>query len=171
MVVQESGFGSMSEQKNWLQRNFPEVCSGWSDLSHYRRFERIVSLVLTVAIGTLILIAIFYLVTNVFSLLFLQTRDPFSFRLFQAVFDMVLTILIAMEFNNSIVRTMEEEGRLGGFIHVEVVVLIAIMAVVRKFMVMDVEALDPLHLLGLGGAILALGGTYWLLKQAGCDKS
>ncbi len=159
----------MTTSKNWLQRNFPEVCTNWSKLSQYRRFERLVSLVLTLAIGLLVLVAIFYLLSNVFQLLFVESGDPFNFRLFQAVFDMVLTILIAMEFNNSIVRTMEEEGRLGGFIHVEVVVLIAIMAVVRKFMVMDVESLDPQHLIGLGGAILALGGTYWLLKKAGGD--
>ena len=117
-----------------------------------------------------VIVAMFFLVSNVFTLLFLQTQDPFNFRLFQAIFDMVLTVLIAMEFNNSIVRTMEEEGRLGGFIHVEVVVLIAIMAVVRKFMVMDVEGVDPFYLLGLGGAILALGATYWLLKKSGADQ-
>ncbi|MCA1779177.1 MAG: phosphate-starvation-inducible PsiE family protein [Xanthomonadaceae bacterium] len=35
---------------------------------------------------------------------------------------------------------------------------------------MEVDKLDPLHLLGLGGAILALGATYWLLKRAGCDQ-
>ena len=159
----------MNQPKNWIQRHFPEVTSGWGGLSQYRRFERMISLILTVAIGLLVLVAIFYLISNVFTLLFLRTQDPFNYRLFQAIFDMVLTVLIALEFNNSIVRTMEEEGRLGGFIHVEVVVLIAIMAVVRKFMVMDVEALDPMHLLGLSGAILALGATYWLLKRAGCD--
>lgn len=159
----------MSEQKSRLQRHFPEISNGWSGLSQYRRFERIVSLILSLSIGLLVLVAMFFLISNVFTLLFVQTQDPFNFRLFQAIFDMVLTILIAMEFNNSIVRTMEEEGRLGGFIHVEVVVLIAIMAVVRKFMVMDVEGVDPMYLLGLGGAILALGSTYWLLKKAGSD--
>ena len=159
----------MSENKTWFQRQFPEISGHWSELSLYRRFERGISIVLTLAIGLLVLVAIFYLIGNVFTLLFLRTQDPFDYRLFQAIFDMVLTVLIAMEFNNSIVRTMEEEGRLGGFIHVEVVVLIAIMAVVRKFMVMEVDKLDPLHLLGLGGAILALGATYWLLKRSGCD--
>ena len=159
----------MSEQKSRLQRYFPEISNGWSGLSQYRRFERVISLILSLSIGLLVLVAMFFLVSNVISLLFVQTQDPFNFRLFQAIFDMVLTVLIAMEFNNSIVRTMEEEGRLGGFIHVEVVVLIAIMAVVRKFMVMDVEGVDPMYLLGLGGAILALGATYWLLKKAGSD--
>lgn len=159
----------MPESKNWMQRQLPEITANWSSLSLYRRFERLISIVLTLAIALLVLVAMFYLVANVFSLLFIRTQDPFDYRLFQAVFDMVLTVLIAMEFNNSIVRTMEEEGRLGGFIHVEVVVLIAIMAVVRKFMVLEVDKLDPLHLLGLGGAILALGATYWLLKRAGGD--
>lgn len=159
----------MSERKTRMQRYFPEISSGWSGLSQYRRFERLVSLILSVSIGLLVLVAMFFLVSNVISLLFVQTLDPFDFRVFQAIFGMVLTILIAMEFNKSIVRTMEEDARLGGFVHVEIVVLIAIMAVVRKFIVLDVEGLDPIYLLGLGGAILALGGTYWLLKKAGSD--
>lgn len=159
----------MSEKETQLQRHFPEIISGWSRLSYYRRFERIISLILSITIGLLVLVAMFFLISNVVTLLLVQPQDPFNFRLFQAIFGMVLTILIAMEFNNSIVRTMEEEGRFGGFVHVEVVVLIAIMAVVRKFMVMEVEGVDPLYLLGLGGAILALGATYWLLKKAGSD--
>ncbi len=157
----------MADSKNWFERYLPEITTNWGKLSLYRRFERLLSIILTVAIGLLVVVAMFYLITNVFSLLFVHTQDPFDYRLFQAVFDMVLTVLIAMEFNNSIVRTMEEEGRLGGLIHVEVVVLIAIMAVVRKFMVLEVDKLDPFYLLGLGGAILALGATYWLLKRAG----
>jgi uncharacterized membrane protein (DUF373 family) len=159
----------MSEARGRIARALPEISANWAKLSLYRRFERVISVILTLAIGLLVLVAMFYLIANVFSLLFLRTQDPFDYRLFQAVFDMVLTVLIAMEFNNSIVRTMEEEGRLGGLIHVEVVVLIAIMAVVRKFMVLEVDKLDPLHLLGLGGAIVALGATYWLLKRAGKD--
>ncbi|MCP1365467.1 phosphate-starvation-inducible PsiE family protein, partial [Halomonas sp. BBD48] len=108
-----------------MKKWFPELLENWPQLSGYQRFERLVSLVLTIAISGVVLVAIYYLVLHVFDLLFVQTRDPFDYRVFQAVFDMILTVLIAMEFNNSIVRTMSERG---GFIHVEIVVLIAIMA-------------------------------------------
>lgn len=152
--------------KEGLRRRFPELLHGWNSLTNYQRFERLVSLILTVAIGLVVVVAVFYLVTNVFTLLFMRVQDPFDYRLFQAVFDMILTVLIAMEFNNSIVRSMEAEGRVAGMVQVEVVVLIAIMALVRKFMVMEVEKLDAMHVLSLGAAILALGITYWLLRHA-----
>lgn len=145
-----------------MKKWFPELMDQWSQLSGYQRFERLVSLVLTVAIGCVVLVALYYLVMHVVELLFVRTRDPFDYRVFQVVFDMILTVLIAMEFNNSIVRTME--GR-GGFIQVEIVVLIAIMALVRKFMVMDMETIDPLKIVALAAAVLALGLSYWLVRH------
>ncbi|MEA2119080.1 phosphate-starvation-inducible PsiE family protein [Halovibrio sp. HP20-50] len=148
--------------KQRLKRLFPEVCHGWDTLSGYQRFERLVSLVLTLAIGGAVLVAMYYLVIHVVQLLFIQSRDPFDYRVFQAVFDMILTVLIAMEFNNSIVRTMTS-GK--GFIHVEIVVLIAIMALVRKFMVLEVDAVDPWKIAALAAAVLALGLCYWLVRH------
>ncbi|MDV6318456.1 phosphate-starvation-inducible PsiE family protein [Chromohalobacter sp. HP20-39] len=145
-----------------MKKWFPEVMDQWSQLSGYQRFERLVSLVLTAAIGFVVLVALYYLVIHVAELLFVRTRDPFDYRVFQVVFDMILTVLIAMEFNNSIVRTME--GR-GGFIQVEIVVLIAIMALVRKFMVMDMETIEPLKIMALAAAVLALGLSYWLVRR------
>lgn len=145
-----------------MKKWFPELSDNWSRLSGYQRFERLVSLVLTVAIGATVLVALYYLVQHVVELLFVQTRDPFDYRVFQVVFDMILTVLIAMEFNNSIVRTME--GR-GGFIHVEIVVLIAIMALVRKFMVMDFDSIDPLKIFALAAGVLGLGICYWLVRH------
>lgn len=148
--------------KQRLKRLFPEVCHGWDALSGYQRFERLVSLVLTLAIGGAVLVAMYYLVIHVVQLLFIQSRDPFDYRVFQAVFDMILTVLIAMEFNNSIVRTMTS-GK--GFIHVEIVVLIAIMALVRKFMVLEIDTVDPWKIAALAAAVLALGLCYWLVRH------
>lgn len=145
-----------------LKRWFPEVTAQWSSLSGYQRFERLVSLILTTAISAVVLVALYYLIVHVVQLLFVQTRDPFDYRVFQAVFDMILTVLIAMEFNNSIVRTMKHDG---GFIQVEIVVLIAIMALVRKFMVMDLETIDYLKIIALSAGVLSLGICYWLVRQ------
>lgn len=147
-----------------MRRIFSALRDEWNSINGYQRFERLVSLVLTTAIGGVVLVALYYLILHVVELLFVQTRDPFDYRVFQAVFDMILTVLIAMEFNNSIVRTMGKHG--GGFIHVEIVILIAIMALVRKFMVIEIDDLDPWKLLSLGAAVLALGICYWLVRQS-----
>lgn len=157
--------GGEDLMRKYLARMFPELAQGWSKLSHYERFERLVSLILTLAISAVVLVALLYLVTRVFTLLFLETRNPFDYRAFQAIFDMILTVLIAMEFNNSIVRTMREGGRVTGLIQVQVVVLIGIMALVRKLILMELDTLDSATILAVSAGIIALGITYWFLSQ------
>ena len=45
------------------------------------------------------------------------------------------------------------------------VILIALLAIVRKIMIIDLSAADIYHLFGLSGATLALGGLFWLLRD------
>jgi uncharacterized membrane protein (DUF373 family) len=43
--------------------------------------------------------------------------------------------------------------------------LIALLALVRKFMVLDAAHAEPLTVAGLAAAILALGAVYWLVRE------
>ena len=47
-------------------------------------------------------------------------------------------------------------------VQVRAVVLIALLAVVRKLIILDLSSTDAFHLLALAAAILALGAVYWL---------
>ena len=49
-------------------------------------------------------------------------------------------------------------------IQVKTVILIALIALARKFVILDTEA-DPGKIAALAGATLALGATYWLLRE------
>ena len=51
-------------------------------------------------------------------------------------------------------------------VHVEFVFLVAIIAVARKVIVLDIKNLEPLTLIGLASIILALSGGFYLLKKA-----
>ncbi|EOG6790159.1 heat resistance protein PsiE-GI, partial [Klebsiella pneumoniae] len=79
------------------------------------------------------------------------------------VFGMIMTLLIAMEFKHSIVRVAL---RRDSIIHVKTVVLIAVIALSRKFVILDSDA-SPAKISALAGATLALGATYWLLRKRG----
>jgi uncharacterized membrane protein (DUF373 family) len=46
------------------------------------------------------------------------------------------------------------------------VILIALLAVVRKLLIIDVGAADWLQLVALATAILALGAVYWVVGSA-----
>jgi len=48
---------------------------------------------------------------------------------------------------------------------VQLVVATALMAIARKVIVLDFDSLTPMYLLGIAATTLALGITYWLLRQ------
>ena len=88
--------------------------------------------------------------------------DPNQMEIFQSIFGMVMTVLIALEFNHSILSVLE---RRHGIVKVRTVVLIAILALVRKFIVIDVTQETPLVMFGLAASALALGAVYWLVRE------
>ncbi|KPP98044.1 phosphate-starvation-inducible PsiE family protein [Marinobacter sp. HL-58] len=48
---------------------------------------------------------------------------------------------------------------------VQLVVATALMAIARKVIVLDFDTLTPMYLIGIAATTLALGVTYWLLRQ------
>ncbi|MFM0089373.1 phosphate-starvation-inducible PsiE family protein, partial [Paraburkholderia sediminicola] len=80
---------------------------------------------------------------------------------FQTVFGMIMTLLIAMEFRHSIIRVMLRRDHI---VQVKTVVLIALLAIARKFIILDPNS-DPYRIGALAVALLALGGVYWLMRQ------
>jgi uncharacterized membrane protein (DUF373 family) len=134
----------------------------WDAMSLYARFEQIVTWILTLFIGVIVSVALFRLVVTVCQLLLWGALNPLSHDEFQVIFGMIMTLLIAMEFNHSILQTME---RLHQIIQVKTVVLISILALVRKFIVLNVEATSAMTIAALAFAVIALGAVYWLLRE------
>ncbi len=139
-----------------------ETREAWPALSFYERFEQIVCLVITFLIACLIAAATWHLVARVAELLLLDAADPANQAVFQAVFGMVMTVLIALEFKHSMLGVLERKH---GVIHVRSVVLLALLALVRKFIIIDATKTEPMTLIGLAFAVLALGGVYWLVRE------
>jgi uncharacterized membrane protein (DUF373 family) len=130
-------------------------------MSFYERFEQVVALVLSAVIAVIIMVSLFQLISIVFTLLVLDAFNPLDHKVFQSVFGMIMTLLIAMEFKHSIVRVAL---RRDSIIQVKTV-LIAVIALSRKFVILDSDA-SPQKIAALAGATLALGATYWLLRSA-----
>lgn len=134
----------------------------WGVMSFYERLEHVVALVLSGVISVIIVIALWRLISEVFSLLVLGVLDPLDHRVFQAVFGMIMTLLIAMEFKHSILKVLERQAHV---IQVKAVILIAQLALARKFIILDFEATKASRLAALGFAVLVLGAVYWLLQE------
>lgn len=93
--------------------------------------------------------------------LFLEIDELFR------IFGFFFIILIGFE----LVETVEMYFK-DNVIHAEVVLLVAVIAVSRKVILLDLEKYDPLAIIGLGIIIIALGACYWFIKLSyrGKDK-
>jgi len=135
----------------------------WEILSYYQRFESLVALILTIVIGLIILAALYRLTISVISGLVLGSLDPLDHKVFQVIFGEIMTLLIALEFNHTLQYVHTRQS----IIQTKVVILIALLALARKFIILDVHEMSSGHLLGLAAITLVLGITYWLVREAG----
>jgi uncharacterized membrane protein (DUF373 family) len=135
----------------------------WRLLTFYQKFEHAVILVLSGLISIVVVLAVWNLVLKVVvSIMLSGGFDPTDYSVFQSLFGMIFTVLIALEFKRSLLVIAE---RRHSVVQVRTVVLIALLAIVRKLMIIDLSSTDANHLFALSCAILALGGVFWLVRD------
>src|SRR6266850_3551718 len=130
----------------------------WNILTYYQRFESAVALVLTVVIALIVVVALYRLCAGVVTGLLFGAFDPLEHTVFQAVFGEIMTLLIALEFNHTLRYFVTRHESI---IQTRVVVLIALLALARKFIIFDLHETTPGDMLGFAALTLALGVTYW----------
>jgi len=77
------------------------------------------------------------------------------------IFGFFMMVLIGLELIETIKVYLVRE-----MVHVEVILLVAIIAIARKVIVLDVKTLPPLTLVGIAAIVLALSVGYYVLKRA-----
>jgi uncharacterized membrane protein (DUF373 family) len=143
------------------QRPLQSFREQWAIMSFYERFEQIVAIILSGIIAVIVVVSLLQLIQIVFSLLVVDAFNPLDHKVFQTIFGMIMTLLIAMEFKHSIIRVAL---RRDSIIQVKTVILIALIALARKFVILDPET-SPGKIAALAGASLALGVVYWLMRE------
>jgi uncharacterized membrane protein (DUF373 family) len=77
------------------------------------------------------------------------------------IFGFFMMILIGLELLESIRTYLTDD-----LLHVEVVFLVAMIAIARKVIILEVKDLEPLALIGIACIILALAVGYYFVKKA-----
>lgn len=103
-----------------------------------------------IELGILLYIDIFDSTDDV---IFLEIDELFR------IFGFFFIILIGFE----LIETVEMYFK-DNVIHAEVVLLVAVIAVSRKVILLDLDKYEPVAIIGLGIIIIALGGCYALIK-------
>lgn len=137
-----------------------ELRSKWRTLSLYERFEQSVVATLTLVIAVIVALSTWQLLLHAVKLVSTNTSSAADPQVFQGLFGMVLTVLIALEFKHTLLVVKHHRRAI---VEVRAVVLIALLALVRRFIVLDLYQTSPGMIAALAGAIVALGAVFWLV--------
>ncbi|WP_296058095.1 phosphate-starvation-inducible PsiE family protein [uncultured Amphritea sp.] len=138
-----------------MDKNIDKAVSFIHTVKKWMSFIVLVLMTIIVAISIVELGIVLYvdLFDPTDDVLFLEIDELFR------VFGFFFIILIGFE----LVETVEMYFK-DNVIHAEVVLLVAVIAVSRKVILLDLEKYDPLAIIGLGMIIIALGACYWFIK-------
>ena len=139
------------------------------------KYERFVYAALIVMLMVVIAFALGELVWSIIASIAISPDTPAATRLgpvsllgvldngeLIAILGIFLLILIGVELLDTMVGYLRENT-----IHVEIVVLLAIIAISRKVILLDPASTNGIELIGIGIIIIGLAGAYFLLKKAG----
>ena len=146
-----------------LRQELREVRGRWLGLNIYQKFEHIIISIVIALIAIVIVSAVWSLAVKVLSSLILsRSFDPTDHVVFQSVFGMIFTVIIGLEFKRSLLLVTERKETV---VQVRAVILIAMLAIVRKLIILDIDTTAASQLLALAAAILSLGAVYWLVRD------
>lgn len=150
----------MTDKILTLTSEMSDLRSKWKTLSLYERFEQTVVSLLTLVIAIIIALAAWQLLLHTIKLVESHVVDPADSQVFQGLFGMVLTVLIALEFKHTLLVVKHHRRAI---VQVRAVVLIALLALVRRFIILDLYQTTPSVVAALAGSALALGVVFWLV--------
>ena len=83
------------------------------------------------------------------------------------IFGLFMLVLIGVELLETIVKTYMSQS----FDHAQIVITVAIIAIARKVIILDVKDLSGPILLGIAAIIMALCTGYYLIKQKSSPRN
>jgi len=129
-------------------------------MKYLKSFERIVIWSLTIMMALVLLLATLDLAHLIIKdilrppFFFLEVTDLLD------IFGLFLLVLVGIELLETIKTYLVEH-----LIRVEVVFMVALIAIARKVIILDVSAFPSLTLIGIGAILLALAVGYHLIRR------
>lgn len=137
----------------------------------YSTFERGVSTVILLGMIVVIGLALWSFL-RLTVLTTIGFGGDLQYAVFQTLFDRVLAVIIAVEIAHSIKQMARGEH---GRSQLRTVVVIGMLAVVRKLILLEVETTSGLFLVGLAAVIVALAAAYlvvfWIERHRGVAQT
>lgn len=124
------------------------------------RFEKIVVIILVIMMSFLIILTLFNVGFQFYKIAHNSATDIFDPDNLKKLFGMVLLVIVGLELLDTIKAYIKDD-----VVHAEVVILAAIIGLANKVIVLDLKQTDAGSIIALAGLMIALGITYYLLKE------
>ncbi|WP_291363002.1 phosphate-starvation-inducible PsiE family protein [Acetobacter sp. UBA5411] len=156
------GSGDGKEPHDPFSREALRLGRSFREMNLYEGFELLIMLILTALIMIITAIATWSLTKEVWRLAWFGQISPDNAPTFQSVFGNIFTVIIALEFKSSLRISLSHNKDV---VRVRTIVLIALLAVSRKFIILDLNEVRPMEMIAFSAAVLALGVVYWLIRE------
>ncbi len=130
-------------------------------IERLKKFERIIIYSLIVMMVFVVTLSTIRLGSNIFQEMMKPPKFLLNIDQLFVVFGFFLMILIGLELLESLRSYITADQ-----IHVEVIFTIALIAVARKVITLNLTDISPGLLYGIAGLLLSLGIGYFLIKKA-----
>jgi uncharacterized membrane protein (DUF373 family) len=123
-------------------------------------FEKIVIAILVFMMIVVLIVSLVQLAYTIFDYI---SDEPFHLlndRVMMGLFGSILTVLIGIELLDTVKMYLKED-----VVRVEIILLVAIIALAKKIIVMDFKGFDSLSMLGLAALLITLAAAYYLIKH------
>lgn len=126
-----------------------------------KRFEHLITIILLFTMMVAILVATVDVGIRMGTMLYEKPFMMLEVTKVSSVFGFVFMVLIGLELLETIKTYLSSEQ-----LHVEVVFLVAMIAIARKVILLDIKKLDAQILYGIAAIILALAVGFFFLRWA-----
>lgn len=130
-------------------------------LKYVKLLQKAIIFLLLFLMSLILLVATINVFLTIVTGLVMNPLVAFSAAKLQELFGLFLVILIGIELLDTVKAFLKEE-----MVHVEIVVLVAIIAISRKVIVWEFSEYNIMQLFGLAAMLLALALTYAIIKRA-----
>ncbi len=128
------------------------------------RIERVIILTLLFSLLAVVLYATIVFISLLFGGIIVQFQDSFSqnniLTHLHKIFGGFMLVLIGVELVHTVKMYLKED-----VVHVEIVLLVALIGISRHVIDLDFKHLAPLTLIGISSLIIVLSSGYYLIKK------
>jgi len=129
-------------------------------LDYIRKFEKIMYITLIILLGGVVVFSIAELVWLLYEGLFISSMYRLENKELLNLFGFFLLVVIGIEILDTLKAYLREN-----VIHVEIVILVAVIAIARKVIILDPATSDGGLMAGMGVIVVGLGIAYYLIKK------